>query len=172
MVRGLLRELDVARENARKLMEAKEHSDKIAQWAKTATKLDDKIRSIYRELDAEWEKLVSTGVVSVDAFGNAVVTEPEKAQAEEEKPKKQGRPPMTEEEKAAKAAEKAEKKRQENQRKAALLRKWLIDTRNAKTDAQQEKWLQKYREMVKLGGEESVTDKVREAAAFYGVELK
>ena len=79
---------------------------------------------------------------------------------------------MTEEEKAQRAAEKAEKRKQENQRKSALIRKWLIDKRNAVTDEQKQKWMQKYKEMVKLGGEDAVTDKVREAAEYYGVKLK
>ena len=183
-VKGLLRELDVARENARILMDAGEHADKRAQWAKTASKLDEKLRSIYCELDAGWSELAEKGVVTVDAFGNVEIhSEARKendstateelppASQDELRTKKHGRPPMTEEEKSAKKAEREEKKRLENQRKAALLRKFLIDKRNAKTEAQEKKWLEKYREMVRLGGEDAVTEKVREAAEYYGIEL-
>ena len=64
----------------------------------------------------------------------------------------------------------------DNQRKAALLRKWLIDTRYGNKDAekrskQQEKWKEKYLEMVRLGGMEAVTEKVREAAKHYEIDL-
>ena len=175
-VRGLLRDLDTARENMRKLMESGEQSDKTAQWARTATKIDEKVKKIYQELDAEWEKLVKTGVVSIDAFGNAVVKTPptvEKTDPEKEPEKKKGgRPPMTDEAKAAKKAEKEEKKKADNARKAALIRKWLIDTRNANTDEQKKKWSAKYKEMVKLAGMDSVTEKVLEAAKYYDINIE
>ena len=179
-VRGLLRDLDTARENMRKLMEAGEHSDKTAQWARTATKIDEKVKKIYKELDAEWDKLVKTGVVSVDAFGNAIVKTPpveeEKAASKREQngagsdsaEREQARLKA----KAAKKAEKEEKKKTENARKAALIRKWLIDTRNANTDEQKKKWSAKYKEMVKLAGMDSVTEKVLEAAKYYDINIE
>ena len=182
-VRTLLRDLDAARENARRLMDANEHPDKIAQWAKVATRLDERLKGIYKELDAEWEKLVKEGRIIVDEFGNAspspaLPRREGSADASTEAPSdspggggRRGRPAMTEEEKAAKAAEQKEKKIAENLRKAALLRKFLIDKRNAKTETHKEKWVAKYKEMVKLGGEECITDKVREAAEYYGIEL-
>ena len=228
MVRGLLRDLDVARENARKMMDAGSSADKTAQWAKTATKLDDKIHAIYSELDMEWDKLVEKGIVSIDAFGNAVIMAPaaeeapientpeqqateeapvdeqpkEEAPATEEAPteeqpseeqtaeeapaeeapaeetpaeeqtKKGGRPALTEEQKAKKKADREAVKAKENLRKATLIRKWLIDMRNAKSDEQQKKWIAKYKEMVKLGGEGTVTEKVLEAAQYYEIDLK
>ena len=180
-VRGLLRDLDVARENMRLLMNDTNANDASrAQWAKTATSIDERVKGIYRELDKEWGKLVKDGRVTVDDLGNAYVKSTESAEKTEdtEAPSdspggggRRGRPALTEEEKAAKAAERQEKKIADNLRKAALLRKSLIDKRNAKTEAHKEKWIAKYKEMVKLGGDDAVTDKVREAAEYYGVAL-
>lgn len=86
-VRGLLRELDIAREKARCLSDAGGHPDKVAMWAKAATKIDDKVRAIYNELDAEWARLVSNGTVTVDEFGNAHVVEtPPSAGQQQEQP--------------------------------------------------------------------------------------
>ena len=79
---------------------------------------------------------------------------------------------MTDEAKAAKKAEKEEKKKADNARKAALIRKWLIDTRNAKTDEQKKKWIAKYKEMVKLAGVDSVTGKVLEVAKYYDINIE
>lgn len=178
-VQGLLRELDAARENERKLMDANAHPDTIAQWARMATNIDNKLKSIFQELDEEWDKLARSGRVVVDDLGIAHLTgtPPQSSQregtgdTENLQPRKTGRPPMTEEQKAQKAAEREEKKKAEQAHKAALIRKWLIDKRNAKSDEQVKKWEQKYKEMIKLGGEEAVTDKVREAAEYYGIEL-
>lgn len=76
MVRGLLRDLDVAREKARLLMGSPQaNPSDMAAWAKKATQIDDKVRSIYQELDKEWAKLVESGKVVIDAFGNASVVE-------------------------------------------------------------------------------------------------
>ena len=186
MVRGLLRELDDARERVRLLMGSPQASPSdMAAWAKRATQIDNTLRAIYQELDREWEKLVKAGRVTVDALGQTHVVEIPGAgatgtMADDTPPaeptgtlqeQKRKRRPMTEEERAARAAEREERMRQENQRKAGLLRKWLIDLRNAKTPEQQEKWKKKYKEMVKLGGEGAVTEKVKEAAEYYGVDI-
>ena len=175
-VKDLLRDLDTARENARRLMEAGDHPDKTAMWAKTATKLDDRVKAIYRELDAGWEKLVKEGRVTVDDFGNAHVIREDADDSSDEAPaaeaqKKRGRKPMTEEEKADAKAAREEKKVEETRQKVARLRKWLVDKRNAKTPGQAAKWRERYDEMVKIGGKESVTAKVTEAAAYYGIEI-
>ena len=180
LVRGLLRELDDAREKARLLMGSPQASPaSMAAWAQKATKIDGQLGKIYKELDTEWEKLVQNGRVIVDELGQAHVIEVKSEESEVTKggnqksqSAKRGRKPMTENEKAARAAEKEAKKRQENQRKAGLLRKWLIDLRNAKTPEQREKWRKKYKEMVKLGGEGTVTEKVKAAAIFYGISLE
>lgn len=158
-VRGLLRDLDAARENARLLMNAGEHGDKIAQWARAATTLDAKVKSIYKELDEEWNKLMQSGRIALDAFGNAHVVESEDRKVKSEK--------------NATAIDTANDNQDKtNQQKAALLRKWLIDTRNAKSEKQTEKWVAKYKEMVSVGGMESVTDKVRMAAKHYGIDIE
>lgn len=132
-VKGLLRNLDVARENARLLMnDPNAKSDDIARWAKTATAIDDKLKAIYSELDSEWEKLVKSGWVFVDDLGNARIAvhasypvteekeEPENAEsekvaetAENETAKKRGRPALSEAEKADRASERAERLKEE-----------------------------------------------------------
>lgn len=174
----LMREMDEARENLRLLMKDPEaNAASRESWAKKVTKIDDTLRSIRHELDVEWEHLVEKGKVVVDDLGQAHIVDVEKESAPEpedvtQEPKKAGRKPMTEEEKAAKAAEREEKKKQEKIHQAALIRKWLIDTRNANTDEQKEKWIQKYHEMVAIGGEQSVTKKVLKAAAYYGINLE
>ena len=147
-VGDMLRELDEARRKLDLLIDDPHTSgESRANWARRATKLDEGLKKIYKELDREWAKAVEAGKVVVDDLGVAHVVE---VKSEEVK---------------------SEKCEADDKRKAALLRKWLIDKRNAKSEAQQKKWLAKYQEMVKLGGEAAVTDKVREAAAFYGVSL-
>lgn len=174
----LMREMDEARENLRLLMKDPEaNAASRESWAKKVTKIDDTLRSIRHELDVEWERLVEKGKVVVDDLGQAHIVDAEKESSPEpddvtQEPKKAGRKPMTEEEKAAKAAEREEKKKQEKIHQAALIRKWLIDTRNANTDEQKKKWIQKYHEMVTIGGEQSVTKKVLKAAAYYGINLE
>ena len=152
-VQGLLRDLDVAREKMRLLMDdPKASADSRAQWAKTATKLDEKVKTIYKELDAEWEKLVQSGRVVVDDLGNARVMEPAVAQ--------QGTQPNAEAE--AKAAE-------ENAKRIEYLKKWLRDTRTKASDERKEQWEQNCKELLSLGGE--LTDSIRKAAEVYGVNL-
>ena len=151
-VQGLLRDLDVAREKARLLMDdPKANADSRAQWAKTATALDAKVKAIYRELDAEWEKLVAAGRVTVDDFGNAHVIP---------------------------AAEATGTMTKSNEVKAQIksLRSWLRDTRGPKDpgekkDAYVARWKEKYQEMVKLGGKDTVTEAVQNAAKLYGIVI-
>ena len=167
-VRELLRDLDVARENARKLMDAGEQGDKVAQWAKKATSLDDKVRSIYKELDAEWEKLVKSGRVTVDVFVNASVApdgEPSGTVATDGAPSgtvaKQEKPELTTEQKH---------RRRE-------LRKWLIDTRRgAEGKARErriEQWKVNIREYLTLEPIEAALkdEKLVAAAGHFGISL-
>lgn len=168
-VRELLRDLDVARENARKLMDAGEQGDKVAQWAKKATSLDDKVRSIYKELDAEWEKLVKSGRVTVDVFGNASV-------APDGKPSgtvaTDGAPSGTvaEQEKPELTTEQKHRRRE--------LRKWLIDTRRgAEGKARErriEQWKVNIKEYLTLEPIEAALkdEKIVKAAKHYGVSLR
>lgn len=156
-VRDLLRELDTSREKLRLLTETpKSSATDRESWAKKVTKLDDTVRSIYKELDTEWTKLVKAGVVTVDVFGNAHIN----ADAQ------------TKVQALAEAEAEAETEMQADpQTQVAALRRWLIDTRKLDNDVHTEKWVSKYREMVALGGMEAVTDKVKDAAKHYSINL-
>jgi hypothetical protein len=150
-VRTLLRDLDVARENARKLMDAGEHGDKVAQWAKVATRIDERVQGIYRELDAEWEKLVQSGRVVVDIFGNASIVPTEDTENTE---------PSS-----------------EDKAKRNSVRKWLTDTRYGNHDEATKKehvrkWLERFKEYLALEGATAFEDKKLIAAAnHYGIDI-
>ena len=156
-VRGLLRELDEAREKMRLLMEdVNAKPDARAAWARKATKIDATLKGIYRELDAEWEKLVKSGRVTVDALGNAnVAPSPQNGEAQDTVAE------MTSEQKA---------RRRE-------LRKWLIDLRRGKEGKAREKrieqWKENWKEYLTLEPLEAALkdEKVVAAAAYFGVEI-
>lgn len=167
----LMRELDVARENLRIVMDDVHASDRDReQWAKKVSKLDGQIGDIRRELDREWEKVAASGKVVMDDLGMAhLISEELRVKSEEYAAAAQGSDQEPE-------ALKPETKTNDDQRRAALLRKWLIDTRYGNKDAEkrakyQEKWQEKYREMVRIGGMEAVTEKVREAAKHYEIDI-
>ena len=159
-VKGLLRELDDAREKARLLMESKNaKGDDLAAWAKAATAADKKVKDIYRELDREWDKLVEQGRVEVDDLGNArvldVPADGEAESQEEQKPQE-----LTPEQKA--------RRRQ--------LRKTLSETRYGNGDTREEhvkKWRALFEEYLTLEGEKAFEDKkIGEAAEHYGISLE
>jgi len=154
-VRELLRDLDAARESARKLMDAGEQGDKVAQWAKTATTLDDKVRGIYKELDDEWEKLVQTGKVVVDAVGNVSL--------KEDDGKDNSNKPAT-----TKAVD--DKKAQK-----AKLRKWLCETRNGngkRYESHVKKWKDNFSAYAAMTGEAVYKDeRILMAAKHYGIDV-
>ena len=160
-VQGLLRDLDKARENARLLMnDPKAKSDSIAQWAKTATALDAKVKAIYKELDAEWEKLVQSGRVVVDDLGNAHVVEI--AQGDSHRVSQgdtQWTVPMSPQ----------TSNDGETAKRIEYLKKWLRDTRTKASDERKKQWKENYKELLKLGGE--LTDSIRKAGEHYGVNL-
>lgn len=167
-VRELLRDLDVAREKARLLMDAGEQGDKVAQWAKKATQLDDKVRSIYKELDAEWEKLVKSGRVTVDVFGIASVApdgEPSGTVATDKAPSDT----VAEQEKPELTTEQKHRRRE--------LRKWLIDTRRGAEGKAREKrieqWKVNIKEYLTLEPIEAALkdEKIVAAAKHYGILL-
>lgn len=120
-----------------------------------------------------WNKLVESGAVVVDDLGVARVVkpsgEPESTAASGEQPSGEpegavaGEETRAEEEGAAKDDDAA---------RAAAMRKYLIDTRKKKNPKHNEKWVKIYQEMVELGGQEVVTDKVLAAAKYYGIDLK
>lgn len=156
-VRGLLRELDEAREKMRLLMEdAQAKPDARAAWARKATRIDATLKGIYRELDAEWEKLVKSGRITVDALGNAnVAPSPQNGEAQDTVAE------LTSEQKA---------RRRE-------LRKWLIDLRRGKEGKAREKrieqWKENWKEYLMLEPLEAALkdEKVVAAAAHFGISL-
>lgn len=156
-VRGLLRELDEAREKIRLLMEdANAKPDARAVWARKATKIDSTLKGIYKELDAEWEKLVKSGRVTVDALGNANVA-PSLQNGEAQDTVAE----LTSEQKA---------RRRE-------LRKWLIDLRRGKEGEAREKrieqWKMNWKEYLTLEPLEAALkdEKVVAAAAHFGIDI-
>lgn len=168
-VQGILRDIDTARENARLLAKANEHPDTIAQWAKATAELDKKLKTIYRELDAEWEKLVMAGCVTVDDFGNAHVIKGSEEGVKEgsEKGSAAGAEPET----SATSAKPTRKeiKAAEKAKRLEYLKKWLRDTRTTPSIERKKMWEKNCKELISLGGE--ITDSIRKAAEFYGVGL-
>lgn len=172
----LVREFDISREKLRIVMDDVHASDRDReQWAKKVSRLDEKIGDIRRELDREWEKVEASGCVVMDDLGMAHLVD-----ATDPAHPLDGREvAITQTGGGEKGAEKTALKTDEKAndlRRAALLRKWLIDTRYGNKDAEkrakyQEKWREKYHEMVRLGGMESVTEKVREAAKHYEIDI-
>lgn len=172
----LMREFDISREKLRIVMDDVHASDRDReQWAKKVSRLDEKIGDIRRELDMEWEKVAASGCVVMDDLGMAHLVD-----ATDPVHPLDGRGvAITQTGGVAKGTEKTALKTDEKAndlRRAALLRKWLIDTRYGNKDAEkrakyQEKWREKYHEMVRLGGMESVTEKVREAAKHYEIDI-
>lgn len=173
-VQGLLRELDNAREKMRLLMGAPQSSPADREmWAKKATAIDKEVKAIYKELDAEWEKIVKSGRVVVDDLGNARVVdvpsaaveaqtdshdEPQPAEKEKTdaadgktaKPKgkvRRGQAALSEEEKADRQAEAKAEKDAEREAKAADREK-----KELKDIARQSKALEK--KIAKMTGEE------------------
>ena len=154
----LMRELDVAREKTRLLMDdPKASASSREQWAKTITKIDGQIKSIKKELDAEWDKLAKSGRVVVDDFGNAHVSEECRVKSEE-----------------SEALEPAELTSEQRARRREL-RKWLIDTRRGNGNAREarvEKWYENFREYLTLEGDAAFEDaKIKEAIEHYGINL-
>lgn len=165
-VRGLLRELDEAREKMRLLMEdANAKPDARAAWARKATRIDATLKGIYRELDAEWEKLVKSGRITVDALGNACLSPIHNSQFtihNDGNPEPGTPAELTSEQKA---------RRRE-------LRKWLIDLRRGKEGEAREKrieqWKMNWKEYLTLEPLELAMkdEKVVAAAAHFGIDIK
>ena len=162
-VRGLLRELDEAREKMRLLMEdVNAKPDARAAWARKATKIDATLKGIYKELDAEWERLVRDGCVGVDALGNAYVVEGGQSDRNTQSNQSSQSNPteLTSEQKA---------RRRE-------LRKWLIDLRRGKEGEAREKrieqWKMNWKEYLTLEPLESALkdEKVVAAAQHFGID--
>ena len=157
-LKQLYTDLDAARENMRLLMNDAHGSAKDrAAWAGKATRLDNQIRDIYKVVDREWDELVKSGRVVVDDLGNAMVVASAENPAGQESP----------EEKPAELTK-------EQRERVRTLRHFLKDTRRGNGKTREEhikKWNAFYKEMVEIAGPDSVTDKVKEAAQHYGIEL-
>lgn len=171
-VKVLLRELDESRENARLLMEAGEHSDKIELWARKATRLDSAVKSIYRELDSEWGKLVKQGRVVVDDLGNAHVIESEKFL---DGPSGKAERRVKSEESAAETEEPAELTSEQKARRREL-RKFLTDTRRGNGKTREEhigKWQEAWKEYLTLESKDKALadQKILEAMKHYRIEI-
>lgn len=157
-VGDLLRDLDVAREKERLLMEDKTASDADrARWAKISTSIDNRLKSIYKELDSEWAKLVKSGRVTVDDLGNVRVA-----------------PAESETDGAGADAEPAELTSEQKARRRDL-RKWLVDTRRGNGETREEhvkKWQENFKEFVGFDGDAAYEDeKIKAAAEHYGIKL-
>lgn len=155
-VRGVLRGLDDAREKMRLLSDSPQvKQDELAAWARKVAAIDKEVKDIYTELDAEWEKLVKSGRVTVDDLGNAHVSDAPEGGSEGA---------------AAETELSTEQKRRRRE-----LRKWLSDTRRGNGSTRQThvgKWNEKFKEYQELEGAAALKDeKILEAARHYGIEL-
>jgi len=163
-VRGLLREFDETRENMYLLMEdANAKPDARAAWARKATRIDGTLKGIYKELDSEWEKLVKSGRVTVDALGNVYFVEGGQSDRNTQSNQSSQSNPteLTSEQKA---------RRRE-------LRKWLIDLRRGKEGEAREKrieqWKMNWKEYLTLEPLEAALkdEKVVAAAAHFEIDI-
>ena len=166
-IKGLLRDLDETREKARLLMDAGDHSDKIAFWARQATKLDGAVKSIYRELDREWDKLVEQGRVGVDDFGNAYLVKNEELRVKSEESA------AAQEPSDMNCSEPTELTSEQKHRRREL-RKFLVDTRRGNGKTREEhvkKWLEAWEEYITLEPEEAAMNdaKIAMAMIHYGI---
>lgn len=177
-IRQLFLTLGEARENARLLSEDPHaHADDIARWAKMATKTDDKIRAIFDEVDAEWDKLVKSGRVVADDLGIVHVLDGSIPSADvssegdggsagndaASNPVEGGESP---------AGNDSDGDSEDVAEKISALRKWLIDTRKPNTARHDKSWRSKFLELRALGGDAAVTERVISAAQFYGIDLR
>lgn len=157
-VKGLLRDLDEAREKARLLMDKGDSPDKIELWARHITRIDSALKKIYTELDSEWDKLVKQGRVRVDDLGNAYVVDtgrqsPDNGEAAPQEPAE-----LTSEQKQLRRK----------------LRKFLTDTRRGNGDTRTdhvEKWMEAWKEYLTLEPKEKALadQKILEAMKHYGI---
>lgn len=169
-VKTLHEDLEAARHNMNVLMNSKDASAAdLERWAKVATNRDTALKMIYRELDEEWTKVVEAGRVVVDDLGNARIVEPEPEKKPEPEPekKKTGR----------KGAPKKDKKdlTKEEKKKVTSLQTILRDTRKGNGDGREayaEKWKEKCRELLAIGGEGLLTASICAAAEHYGIDLE
>ena len=175
-VKGLLDQLDAEREAARLLMDGGDATAR-ARHMTAATKIDNQLKAIYKELDSEWDSLVKSGKVVVDELGNAHVVETKPAEPEKPVKKKEGQKPVeqkADEKPAEDEQEKPDELSDEARKRVRSLSSFLKDTRrgNGKTKAEHvKKWKAAYKELVSIAGKEAVTDKIKAAAKHYGIKV-
>ena len=168
-LKDLYRELDETRRKMALLMDDKTaKDDDRAAWAKKATSIDNKIRKILDELDAEWAKLVKQGRVVVDDLGNArVINQNDNGEMINDNDGGASAGSGTAEEKPELSSEEKAKRRD--------LRKWLVDTRRGNGDTREEhvkKWQENFKAFLALEGDTAFEDeKIKAAAEHYGIEL-
>ena len=131
----------------------------FARWAKISTSIDNRLKSIYKELDSEWAKLVKSGRVTVDDLGNVRVTPADNSQTDADSDATNEPAELTSEQKARRRD----------------LRKWLVDTRRGNGDTREEhvkKWRENVKEFVGFDGDAAYEDeKIKAAAEHYGIKL-
>lgn len=161
----LMRQLGEARDNMQLLMDDDHASAKSReQWAKQATRIDNKIRALREELDREWEKVAASGRVRTDAFGNAFLMP-------------DGKPSGTVADGDGGEQEPAELTSEQKKRRRDL-RKWLIDLRRGKEGKDREKrieqWRVNWKEYLTLEPMEKALkdEKILEAAKHFGIDLE
>ena len=178
LVKGLLQQMDVARENARLLMnDPKSSPADRARWATLSTKCDDELKKIYKELDEEWDKLAKSGRVTIDALGNVRVQQsPIPTSSEEEEktvlPRLQSRLCSKE----SKNGQSSMVNEQKDPNKRRQLRKWLVDTRRGNGDTRPEyvkKWKENFAAYLAIEGDAAYEDeRIKAAAVHYGISLE
>ena len=191
----LMREMDEAREKLRLLMndETASASDREA-WAKRVADIDKKVGAIKREADAEWDKLVKSGRVAMDDFGNArVISDGEAAGtvsgADGEAAGSVsgadggtvghtddgGTVGHTDDGGTVGHTEGGKELTSEQKARRRELRKWLIDTRRGNGNAREKRvgqWYENFREYLTLEGDAAFEDaKIKLAMEHYGIDL-
>lgn len=169
----LVQDLGTARGNMRLLLEdSKATAAERERWAKTAVALDQKIGDLRKELDAEWNKLVTLQRVTVDVFGIAhILDENGKTRSHEAKTKVKTDGNSEKLLKPHKKERISHKQYTEDEKKVRVkyLQKWLRDPRPAATPEHKKRWQEYAKELKGLGGE--LTKSIEKAAEHYKVKI-
>lgn len=169
----LMQDLGTARTNMRLLMDDDKSTDtERARWAKMAVRLDERIAALRRELDDEWNKVVATGRVVVDALGMAHLLDEDGKVAD---PK----PVVTLLASDKKGTSRSHHKKkydpgkgmtdEERAKRISYLQKWLRDPRPENTPDHKKQWELFAKELVALGG--NVTKSIVRTGEHYGAKV-
>jgi hypothetical protein len=166
----LMRQLGEARDNMQLLMDADHASAKSReQWAKQATRIDQKIRALREELDREWEKVAESGRVVIDDLGMAHLVPTSQYDAAQNGDGTAADGEGGEQEPAELTSEQRKRRRE--------LRKWLIDLRRGKEGKDRERrieqWRVNWQDYLTLEPKEKALEdeKILEAARHFGIDL-